>query len=189
MASFNGSIDLMQLKGAKLLSGINPDRPQQNYVCIPVDWNEINITQDKQHSEHFYANMRVNLWPVNENFRKACIDRRIQRGDSVEGYNPPSHQMELGYSQDFQKKAREAAKKRLVKEHPDWNPDENQNQELYRAIYEAVRVRLGSFYTNIPKPQQTYQGTAPAASGISGYVPAATDAQDPYQMNTDDLPF
>lgn len=191
MSSFSGSVDLMQCKGAVLRSGIDEKHPSRNYVCVPVEWSEIKVTEDAQ-SHTFRANMRVNLWPVSDAFRQACITRRVQRGDSVEGYNPPSHTMEVGYSEDFRKKAMDAAKKRLLGEHPDWNMDEKENKDLRNAMYNAVRVRLGSFYTNVPKPQQTYTATAPAVGQTGGYQPSATD--DPFVVasdagNFDDLPF
>lgn len=119
MASFNATIDLMQLKGARLLSGIDQQHPGRNYVCIPVDWSEIKVTENKQQSGGFRANMRVNLWPTSDKFRQACIDRRAQRGEDTADYNPPSHTIELNYSQDFLKRAKAVAKARLLKEHPE----------------------------------------------------------------------
>ena len=183
MASFSGSIDLMQCKGAQLLSGIDAKNPSRNYVCIPVEWSEIKVTEDAQRKT-FHANMRVNIWSASDAFRQACIDRRMQRGDSMDGYNPPSHTMEVGYTQEFREKAMAAAKKRLLTEHPDWVQDENENKDLRNAMYNAVRVHLGSVYLNQPKLQTAYQGTATAAAGVSGYQP-----QQQEEQNMDDLPF
>lgn len=191
MSSFSGSIDLMQCKGARLVSGIDEKHPGRNFVCIPVEWSEIKVTEDAQ-NHTFRASLRVNLWPTSDAFRQACVTRRLQRGEAVEGYNPPSHTMEVGYSEDFRTKAMEAAKKRLLNEHPDWDKDEQANKELRNAMYNAVRVRLGSFYVNIPRQQTTYTAAAPAVgTAISGYQPAQND--DPFasmgEVVDSDLPF
>ena len=190
MASFNATIDLMQLKGARLLSGIDQQHPGRNYICIPVDWSEIKVTENRQQPGSYRANMRVNLWPTSDKFRQACIDRRAQRGEDTADYSPPSHTIELGYSQEFLEKAKAAAKARLMKEHPEWvDTDENFNKDLKNAIYEAVRVRLGTAYANKPKDQSSYTGTAPAAQGFSGYQ-APQEQQDPFgPQEDDDLPF
>ena len=193
MSSFSGSIDLMQCKGARLVSGIDEKHPGRNYVCIPVEWSEIKVTEDTQRHT-FRASLRVNLWPTSDAFKQACISRRLRDGESVDGYNPPSHTMEVGYSEDFRDKAMAAAKNRLLNEHPDWDKDEQTNKDLRNAMYNAVRVRLGSFYVNIPKQQTAYTAAAPAVgSGISGYQPAQND--DPFAAaaqgdgGMDDLPF
>lgn len=111
MASFNATIDLMQLKGARLLSGIDQQHPGRNYICIPVDWSEIKVTENRQQPGSYRANMRLNLWPTNDKFRQACIDRRAQRGEDTTDYTPPSHTIELGYSQEFLEKAKAAVEK------------------------------------------------------------------------------
>lgn len=187
MASFNANIDLMSLKGAKLLSGIDQKHPERNFVCIPVDWSEIKVTENQQQGG-FRANLRINLWPTSDKFRQACIDRRAQRGDDTADYNPPSHTIEVGYSQDFQKKAQAAAKARLLKEHPEWvDTDENFNKDLKNAIREAVRVRLGTVFTNVRKEQSQYTGTAPAAQGYTSWTPPQqAQPSDPFSSAYDD---
>ena len=189
MASFNATIDLMALKGAKLLSGIDQQHPGRNYVCIPIDWSEIKVTENRQQPGSYRANMRVNLWPTSDKFRQTCIERRVQRGEDTADYNPPSHTLELSYSQEFLDKAKAAAKARLLKEHPEWvDTDEQFNKDLKNAIYEAVRIRLGPAYANKPKEQSAYTGTAPAAQGYTSYQ--QPEQQDPFGANNDDdLPF
>lgn len=188
MPSFNTTIDLMQLKGARLLSGIDQQHPGRNFICIPVDWSEIKVTENRQQPGIFRANMRINLWPTSEKFRQACIDRRRQRGEDTTDYNPPSHTVELSYSPEFADKAKAAAKARLLREHPEWDSDENTNRDLKNAIYEAVRVRLGSAYVNQPREQRTFSGQAPAAQNYSDYQAPAQD--DPFAAQDDEeLPF
>lgn len=186
MASFNATIDLMALKGARLLSGIDQKHPGRNYVCIPVDWSEIKVTENQQMGG-YRANLRVNLWPTSDKFRQACIERRRQRGDDTDDYNPPSHTVEVGYSQDFLDKARAAAKARLLREHPEWDSDENFNKDLKNAIFEAVRVRLGTAFTHKPREQSTFTGQAPAAQGLGNYQ---QKQEDPFAQQADeDVPF
>lgn len=197
MASFYGNIDLMKLKGAKLLTGLDEKKKDRVYVCIPVAWSEIKTTQDAQGNTH--ARLSVNLWETGAKYRQACIAGKQARGEDVSNYIPPSHQMEVGYSEDFRTKAEEAARKRLLKEHPDWSQPEHA-QELKNAIYNAVRVRLGTISAHVAKEQRA--SVATAVQGVSGYTPqqtegadgqvqGAADPNDPFANDDypDDLPF
>lgn len=191
MSSFYGTIDLAACKGAKLCSGINEENPKQNFVCIPIDWNEIQVREDSNTPSGYRANMKINMWAATDRFRQACIDNRLKRGESVDGYNPPSHTIEVGLTQAFLEKAKASAKKRILSEHSEWSTpeqqDEQQNHELRNMIYNAVRLSLGSMYASIPKNAPSFKGTAQAAGAVSGYQQPADGG--PFDDPECDLPF
>lgn len=195
MASFYGSIDLLKLKGARLLSGIDEKHPQMNFVCIPiVNYSGVSLQQNRDGSG-FRAQLPVNLWPVSDRYRQIVIQNKISRGEDVNGYNPPSHQMEVSYPQEFREKAMEAAKKRILTEHPDWKDSPEHEKELKNEIYNAVRIRLGNITAHIAQQyQQTAQPTQAAAPSQPplDYVPPQYDnngnpIDESYEG--DDLPF
>lgn len=190
MANFSGNLNLMGFKGARVFTNLDPQKPQMAWVCIPVPYNDIQLAQDCK-----YANARVFMSETNEKFRQACIQRKQQSGDDMTGYMPPSHQMEVSFSPDFRQRALEAARKRILSEHPEWigaeleNPE--RNADLRNAMYDAVRCRLGSLYCH-----QRSAGAQPAAAPLS--ATAAQGAQGwnpqdnqpfPPQEEADDLPF
>lgn len=189
MANFSGSLNLMGFKGARVFTNLDQQHPQMAFVCIPVPFNDIQLSQDGR-----YANARVFMAETNDKFRQACIQRKQQSGDDMTGYLPPSHQMEVSFSPEFRQRALEAARKRLVSEHPEWTgadlEDPERNQDLRNAMYDAVRCRLGSMYCH-QRPSATPAAAAPAATaaqGAQGWTPQ--DGQPfPAQEETDDLPF
>lgn len=189
MANFSGNENLLAFKGAKLFSNLDPQHPNMNWVCIPVPYNDIQVSADGK-----YANVSVYMQETNDNFRQACIQRKQQSGDDMTGYTPPSHQIEVSFSKEFRERALEAARKRLMTEHPEWTgmDDPKQNSDLRNAMYDAVRIRLGSIYCRV-KQQQQMQGTATAAQGAAAWTPPATDpiTGEPIQPqnDNDDLPF
>ncbi len=185
MANFSGSINLLGYKGARLFTNLDEQHPQMVFVCIPVPYNDIEVSRDGR-----YANSRVYMQETNDKFRQACIARRQQSGDDMTDYTPPSHQMEAFFSKDFREKAMESAKKRILGEHPEWTgelADPDKNKDLKNAIYDAVRVQLGKLYYQQPRQQQGYQQNT---YGQAAQKPAAAtqfDGQD--GMYEDDLPF
>ncbi len=189
MASFSGNINLLGFKGAKVFSGLDQQHPNQLFVCIPVGWNDIQLSQDGK-----YASARVFMAETNDKFRQACIQRKQQSGDDMTGYMPPSHQMEVSFTQEFRQRALEAARKRLLSEHPEWTgadlEDPERNTDLRNAMYDAVRCRLGSMYCH--QRQSAIQTTAtpaaaPAAQGAQGWTPQ--QGQPFPAQEEDDLPF
>ena len=189
MANFSGQMNLLGFKGARVFTNLDPQKPQMAWVCIPVPYNDIQLAQDGK-----YASARVFMAETNDKFRQACIQRKQQSGDDMTGYMPPSHQMEVSFSQEFRQRALEAARKRLLGEHPEWTgsdlEDPEHNTDLRNAMYDAVRCRLGSMYCH----QRTTISASPSVSvaqpaqGAQGWQPGG-DAPFPPQQDTDDLPF
>lgn len=190
MANFSGNINLLGFKGAKVFTNLDAQHPQMAYVCIPVPYNDIQLSQDGR-----YANARVFMAETNDKFRQACIQRKQQSGDSMEGYMPPSHQMEVSFSPEFRQRALEAARKRLLSEHPEWTgadlEDPERNTDLRNTMYDAVRCRLGSMYCHQRQsaaPATAAPANATAAQGAQGCTPQQGQPF-PAQEENDDLPF
>lgn len=186
MANFSGKINLLGFKGAQLMTGIDQKNPTLLYVCIPVAWNDIEVTRDGK-----YANAGIYISETNEKFRQACIQRKQQSGDDMTDYAPPSHQMEVSFSKEFKERALQAAKNRLLREHPEWTgdaADPERNKDLKNAMYDAVRCRLGSLY--IHQRRNDGYGQQPAQPTYQQAAqPFAYDPTIGYQEQQDDLPF
>lgn len=190
MANFSGLMNLLGFKGARVFTNLDADHPQMAYVCIPVPYNDIQLSADGK-----YASARVFMAETNDKFRQACIQRKQQSGDDMTGYTPPSHQMEVSFSPEFRQRALAAACKRLLSEHPEWTgpdlEDPEHNTDLRNAMYDAVRCRLGSMYCHqrtTVNVNAANSVNATAASGAQGWQPG-TDAPFPPQQDSDDLPF
>lgn len=203
MASFNGSIDLLSLNGAQVYTGIDQKNPNRAYVCVPVDLNEIKMTTSRKDPNRQIAGLRVNIWPLNENYKNAVRRSAQERGDS--NVSVPTHEMQISYSVDYVKAI---AKKfpKLVEQVREQNkqcdPDivnqdpQDENSHLFKAIRNRMNKRLAMLYQpqtqanqQIAYPQQAY-----ATAGTPTNYVAPTDGQqddslsgEPYEG--EDLPF
>ena len=201
MASFNGNIDLLSLNGAQVFTGIDKNKPQRAYVCIPVDVNEIKVEQAPQDSTRTLAKMRVNIWPLNEQYKAKVRQAALERGDS--NVVVPTHEMQMSYSLDYIKavaqkfpklveQVREANKERdpdIVNQDPT-----DENTHLFKAIRQRMNKRLAMLY----QPQSTQQPSPYAtpnvgvAGAVTGYVSPAENTDPLYgytDMDDDALPF
>lgn len=202
MASFNASIDLLSLNGAKLLTGLNGQDDKRAYVCVPVDLNEIKITTSRQNADKQIAGLRVNIWPLNENYKAKVRQSALERGDN--NVNVPTHEMQQNFSVDYVKAAINAFPK-LVEQVREQNKDRDpgimtqdptdESTHLFKAIRNRMNKRIAMVYQpqSQTTPQQTYQPTYGTAAGTAtAYVPP-TNEQDPFVGGYDDpdsdLPF
>ena len=203
MASYNGNIDLLSLNGAQVFKGIDKNNPERVYVCIPADLNEIKVEQAPQDPTRTLAKMRVNIWPLNEQYKAKVRQVAFERGDS--NVTVPTHEMKMSYSIDYIKavvqkfpklveQVKEANKERdpdIVNQDPT-----DENTHLFNAIRQRMSKRLAMLYqpqaTQQPSPYATPNvGTAGAATN---YVAPAEASNDPFAGNTygaddDALPF
>lgn len=203
MASYNGNIDLLSLNGAQVFKGIDKNNPERVYVCIPADLNEIKVEQHPQQQDRTLAKMRVNIWPLNEQYKAKVRQVALERGDS--NVTVPTHEMQMSYSVDYIKavvqkfpklveQVKEANKERdpeIVNQDPT-----DENTHLFKAIRQRMSKRLAMLYqpqaTQQPSPYATPNvGTAGAATN---YVAPAEASNDPFAGNTygaddDALPF
>lgn len=158
MASYNGNIDLLSLNGAQVFKGIDKNNPERVYVCIPADLNEIKVEQHPQKPDRTLAKMRVNIWPLNENYKNTVRRSAMERGDT--NVTVPTHEMQMSFSVDFVKVAvkkypklveqvKEANKERdpdIVSQDPT-----DENTHLFKAIRQRLNKRLAMLY----QPQST----------------------------------
>lgn len=203
MASYNGNIDLLSLNGAQVFKGIDKNNPERVYVCIPADLNEIKVEQAPQDPTRTLAKMRVNIWPLNEQYKAKVRQVALERGDS--NVTVPTHEMKMSYSLDYIKavvqkfpklveQVKEANKERdpdIVNQDPT-----DENTHLFNAIRQRMSKRLAMLYqpqaTQQPSPYATQNvGVAGAATN---YVAPAEASNDPFAGNTygaddDALPF
>ena len=203
MASYNGNIDLLSLNGAQVFKGIDKNNPERVYVCIPADLNEIKVEQAPQDPTRTLAKIRVNIWPLNEQYKAKVRQVALERGDS--NVVVPTHEMKMSYSLDYIKavvqkfpklveQVKEANKERdpdIVNQDPT-----DENTHLFNAIRQRMSKRLAMLY----QPQATQQPSPYATSnvGVAGaatnYVAPAEASNDPFAGNTygaddDALPF
>ena len=201
MASYNGNIDLLSLNGAQVFKGIDKNNPERVYVCIPADLNEIKVEQHPQKQDRTLAKMRVNIRPLNEQYKAKVRQAALERGDS--NVTVPTHEMQMSYSVDYIKtvaqkfpkfveQVKEANKERdpeIVNQDPT-----DENTHLFKAIRQRMNKRLAMLYqpraTQQPSPYATPNvGVAGAATGYT----APSESTDPLagytDADVDDLPF
>lgn len=199
MASYSGNIDYLALNGVQVLKGIDKDNPERVFICTPLDVNEIKWERHPQDPNRMVAKMRVNIWPLSENYKNVVRRTAQERGDA--NVSVPTHEMQMSFSVDFIKVAikkypklveqvKEAQKERdpeIVNQDPT-----DENTHLFKAIRQRLNKRLAMLYQPQPTQQSPYATpnvgvaatscVAPAESSgvdLSGYAPA----------NEDDLPF
>lgn len=201
MASYSGNIDYLALNGVQVLKGIDKDNPERVFICTPMDVNEIKWEHHPQDPNRMVAKMRVNIWPLSENYKNVVRRTAQERGDA--NVSVPTHEMQMSFSVDFIKVAikknpklveqvKEANKERdpeIVNQDPT-----DENTHLFKAIRQRLNKRLAMLYQPQPTQQSPYAtpnvGVAGAATScvapaessgvdLSGYAPA----------NKDDCPF
>ena len=200
MASYNGNIDLLSLNGAQVLKGIDAKNPERVYVCIPAGLNEIKVEQSPKDPNRTLAKLRVNIWPLNEQYKAKVRQSSIERGNS--NVSVPTHEMQMSFSADFIKdivrkfpklveQVREANKERdpdIVNQDP-----ADENTHLFKAIRQRLNKRLAMLYQ--PQPTQQPSPYATPNVGIAGaatnYVAPAEKSEDPFGGSSfnNDLPF
>lgn len=200
MASYNGNIDLLSFNGAQVLKGIEQQSPERVYVCIPVDVNEIKLEQHPQKPDRTLAKLRINIWPLNENYKNAARRSALERGDT--NFVVPTHEMQMSFStayikfvvQKFPKlveQVKEANKERdpdIVNQDPS-----DENTHLFKAIRQRLNKRLAMLYQ--PQPTQQPSPYATPNVGIAGaatsYVAPAEKSEYPFGDSSfnNDLPF
>lgn len=201
MASYSGNIDYLALNGVQVLKGIDKNNPERVFICTPLDVNEIKWERHPQDPNRMVAKMRVNIWPLSENYKNVMRRTAQERGDA--NVSVPTHEMQMSFSVDYIKdiarkfpklveQVKEANKERdpeIVNQDPT-----DENTHLFKAIRQRLNKRLAMLYQPQPTKQSPYAtpnvGVAGAATScvapaessgvdLSGYAPA----------NEDDCPF
>lgn len=189
MASFNGNLELLSLNGAQVFKGIDKNNPERVYVCIPTDLNEIKVSQAPKDPTRTVAKLRVNIWPLNEQYKAKVRQAAMERGDS--NVTVPTHEMQMSFSVDYIKdiarkfpklveQVKEANKERdpeIVNQDPT-----DENTHLFKAIRQRMNKRLAMLY----QPQTTQQ-PSPYATANVGVAGAATGYVAPAEASGVDL--
>ena len=203
MASYNGSIDLLALNGAQVFTGIDQQNPTRAFVCVPVDLNEIRLTTSRNDATKQIAGLRVNIWPLHEEYKNAVRRKAQERGDN--NVNVPTHEMKISYTAEYVKYIAKSFPK-LVEQVKEQNKErdpsivtqdvQDENSHLFKALRNRMNKRLAMFYQPQSTPQQaTYQQPAFAQAGTAtAYVPPANTEQTSQpqwgeNFNESDLPF
>ncbi len=168
MNHFKGVINLLQFPGAEVRT-LEVNGTSKEVICIPAEYCEAYITRDKQSAIPLSAYVSLRGWLTGENFRQACI----QRNTGKENYTPPSHQLSLSFSENYQKKAEEIICQRL-RNNPEYMKNNPTDEDIRKAAHiEMVnKIRIGTL---------TPMGSASPTSETP--VDASTSA------TPDDLPF
>ena len=201
MASYSGNIDYLAPNGVKVLKGIDNDNPERVYICTPLDVNEIKLERHPQDPNRMVAKMRVNIWPLSENYKNVVRRSAQERGNA--NVSVPTHEMQMSFSVDYIKAVAQKFPKLVeqVKEaNKERDPDivnqdpTDENTHLFKAIRQRMNTRLAMLY----QPQATQQPSPYAtpnigvAGAVTGYV-APAEGTDPLAGFTDadvgDLPF
>lgn len=200
MASYSGNIDLLSLSGAQVFKGIDAKNPERAFVCIPIAVNEIKVEAAANNPQRLLAKMRVNIWPLNEQYKNRVRQSAQERGNT--NVNVPTHEMQLSFSTEHIKtvvkmfpklveQVKEANKERdpeIVNQDPT-----DENTHLFKAIRQRMNKRLAMLYQPQPTQPSPYQQPTYAQAGVAtGYVAPAQGAEPDfagYNPEDDDLPF
>lgn len=203
MASYNGSLDLLSLNGAKVFSGIDQKNPNRAFVCIPIDLNDIKVATSRNDANKQLAGLRVNIWPLSENYKNAARRSAAERGDT--NANIPTHELTQSFSNDYIHAAIKTFPKlveQVKQANKDRNPDivnqdpNDENTHLFKAIRNRMNKRIAMLYQPQTQPQQqtAYPQQFAQASSPTSYV-APAESSDPLagvsydDLSDDDLPF
>lgn len=202
MASFRGNIDLLSLNGAQVFTGIDKNKPQRAYVCIPVDVNEIKVEPAPNNAQRTLAKLHVNIWPLNEQYKARVRQSAIERGDT--NVSVPTHEMQVSFTTDYIKLAIDTFPK-LVEQVKEANKERNsdivnqnpkdETTQLFKAIRSRMNKRLAMLYQPLSntQPQGAYQAPSYAQAGAASAYTPPTENTDPLagytDINEDDLPF
>ena len=55
MANFSGNMNLMSFKGARVFTNLDEKHPEMAFVCIPVPYNDIQLSQDGKYAKSVYG--------------------------------------------------------------------------------------------------------------------------------------
>ena len=200
MASYSGNIDLLSLSGAQVFKGIDAKNPERAFVCIPIAANEIKVEAAANNPQRMLAKMRVNIWPLNEQYKNRVRQSAQERGNT--NVNVPTHEMQLSFSTEHIKTVVKMFPKLVeqVKEaNKDRDPDivnqdpADESSHLFKAIRQRMNKRLAMLYQPQPtQPSPYQQPTYVQAGAATGYVAPAQGAEPDfagYNPEDDDLPF
>lgn len=183
MGSFRGSINLLSLLGAEVVS-MEVNGKVRNVVAIPVGWNDITVTMNETTQKPNAAYLNLRAWETNDAYKKACVEKNADK----EGYIAPSHNMQVSYSETFQENAQKAATARLIKDETFMAKSPTEEAIAQQAKYDVSnKSRIGTLTPLARKQPAQYTGQATQTSAGAWVAPAA--GQDGHVNPDEDLPF
>ena len=200
MGGYCCNIDYLAPNDVRVLKGIDNDNPERVWICTPLDVNEIKLERHPRDPNRMVAKMRVNIWPLSENYKNVVRRSAQERGD--DNVSVPTHEMQMAFSVGYIKavakkfpklveQVREANKERdpdIVNQDPT-----DENTHLFKAIRQRMNKRLAMLYQ--PQPPQQPSPYATPNVGVAGaatnYVAPAEKSEDPCGDSSfnNDLPF
>ena len=201
MAGYCGNIDYLAPNDVRVLKGIDNDNPERVWICTPLDVNEIKLERHPQDPNRMVAKMRVNIWPLSENYKNVVRRSAQERGDT--NVSVPTHEMQMAFSVGYIKAVAKKFPKlveQVREDNKDRDPDivnqdpTDEHTHLFKAIRQRMNKRLSMLY-QIQAAQQPSPYAIPnigVAGAVTGYV-APAEGTDPLAGFTDadvgDLPF
>lgn len=201
MAGYCGNIDYLAPNDVRVLKGIDNDNPERVWICTPLDVNEIKLERHPRDPNRMVAKMRVNIWPLSENYKNVVRRSAQERGD--DNVSVPTHEMQMAFSVGYIKAVTKKFPKlveQVREDNKDRDPDivnqdpTDENTHLFKAIRQRMNKRLSMLY-QIQAAQQPSPYAIPnigVAGAVTGYV-APAEGTDPLAGFTDadvgDLPF
>lgn len=176
--NFKIGTNLMKLPGAQILNITSSDGKNLGpCIVIPAKFNDMLRTKEDGTVEVApYLNLRA--WSANQSYVNACT--RNHAGE--QNYVPPTHTLNVQYSQDFVKLAEASAAKRLRKE----NPQISEEELLKQAKY-ACNITLGDMTPigQVVQPSYAVSGNSAVASAPDAQMEPQSGEANPEE----DLPF
>lgn len=201
MAGYCGNIDYLAPNDVRVLKGIDNDNPERVWICTPLDVNEIKLERHPRDPNRMVAKMRVNIWPLSENYKNVVRRSAQERGD--DNVSVPTHEMQMAFSVGYIKAVAKKFPKlveQVREDNKDRDPDivnqdpTDEHTHLFKAIRQRMNKRLSMLY-QIQAAQQPSPYAIPnigVAGAVTGYV-APAEGTDPLAGFTDadvgDLPF
>ena len=81
MGGYCCNIDYLAPNDVRVLKGIDNDNPERVWICTPLDVNEIKLERHPRDPNRMVAKMRVNIWPLSENYKNVVRRSAQERGD------------------------------------------------------------------------------------------------------------
>ena len=201
MAGYCGNIDYLAPNDVRVLKGIDNDNPERVWICTPLDVNEIKLERHPRDPNRMVAKMRVNIWPLSENYKNVVRRSAQERGD--DNVSVPTHEMQMAFSVGYIKAVAKKFPKlveQVKEDNKDRDPDivnqdpTDENTHLFKAIRQRMNKRLAMLY-QLQVARQPSPYAIPnigVAGAVTGYV-APAEGTDPLAGFTDadvgDLPF
>ncbi len=200
MARYRFSIDVGAFIGARFLNlTLTEGGKPIPGIFIPAGINGIEVQTDnrdegKRNNSGIRAYMNFQQRNPSNKYVEAVKQGLQRKGEPITLYNVPAYQVAYTLPEAKRTRIREALKKRVLAEHPEWKDQtDTQGTELSRAISMLMPYQVGDSYLIEEQQQQgaPRNASAPVSQGVTGYSAPENNDYDPFGEGAapDDLPF